>query len=175
MDRKIVLYIAMTLDGYIADHNDQLAFLDPYNENELAKKSYQNLMDRTDVLLIGRKTFDVVNQMVEIWPYPNHHTYVLTSKSGSNQEKVSFTSEHIKDLISNLRMKQGKDIWIVGGGKLVKSLIELELIDEYHITIAPILLGDGIPLFHQVENTINLQLIKVEADNQLTMLIYHHK
>lgn len=175
VERKIILYIAMTLDGYIADQNDQLTFLDPYNENELAKNSYQDLMNRTDTLLIGRKTYDVISQLVSVWPYPNHHTYVLTSKPGINLEKVSFTSQNIKELVEDLRKSPGKDIWIVGGGKLVQSLIQLDLINEYHIAIAPILLGRGVPLFHQVENSINLKLIKSEVCDQLTLMVYHHK
>ncbi len=165
----------MTLDGYIADENDQLTFLDPYNENELAKKSYQDLMERTDVLFIGRKTYDVVSKLVKEWPYPNHHTYVFTSKPDADTKNITFTSQDTKELIDTLEMSPGKDIWIVGGGKLVQSLIEKDLIDEYHIAIAPILLGKGTPLFHEFKNRVNLKLYKAGYDDQLTMVIYHRK
>lgn len=165
----------MALDGYIADENDQLSFLDPFHETELAKKSYQDLLDRTDVLFIGRKTYDVISNLVTEWPYPNHQTYVFTSKPDADIKNITFTSKDIKELIGELEVKPGKDIWVVGGGKLVQSLIERDLIDEYHITIAPILLGRGVPLFHEVKNLINLKLIKSEYADQLTMLIYHRK
>lgn len=165
----------MTLDGYIADEHDQLSFLDPFATNKLADYSYQTLLNRTDVLFIGRKTYDIVRASVPLWPYANHHTYVFTSKPGVNATNITFTSKDYKQVLKDVGIDSEKDIWVVGGGKLVHSLIEKDLIDEYHIFIVPLLLGKGVPLFHQVNKTINLKLIKVEYEDQLTMLIYHRK
>lgn len=124
MNKKIILYIAMTLDGFIADENDQLSFLNPYQDNILAKQSYEILMDCTDIILIGRKTYDVLNQLVDHWPYPNHHTYVFTSQSRESSKNITFTNQSISNLLLDLNRVPGKDIWVVGGGKLIQSLIE---------------------------------------------------
>lgn len=172
MDRKVILYIAMTLDGYIADENDQLSFLDPYNENDLAKKSYQELMDQTDILLIGRKTYDVVSKLVTEWPYPNHHTYVFTTNPRTNTKNITYTNKDMNELIIELKMKPGKDIWLVGGGKLVQSMIEHDLIDEYQIAIIPIILGKGIPLFHETKHQVDLIFNRVEHENGMVFLTY---
>jgi dihydrofolate reductase len=172
MERKIILYIAMTLDGFIADSHDGLSFLDAYNDYPEVQTSINNLMLEVDTLLMGRRTYDIVNQMSDSWAYPNHMTYVFTSKDEKDKENIKFTSERIEPFVSKLKNMSGKDIWLVGGGRLIQPFIEKNLIDEYRITIIPKLLGRGIKLFHDQMNMLSLKYERTDYFKDLVMLTY---
>lgn len=175
MKRKTVLYIAMTLDGYIADDQDQIRFLDPYQGNKMAGESYLKLLSRIDTLIMGRKTFDILNQMVDTWPYPDLMTYVITSKKHESNEKILFVDHDHQSFIENLVGQPGKDIWIVGGGQLVSSLLSYDRIDEFQITVIPKLMEKGKPLFPEFENEIDLILDQTQVEDDLVLLTYHQK
>ena len=162
----------MTLDGFIADSNDGLSFLDAYNSYQEVHASFNQLLFEMDTLLMGRKTYDVVNQMSDQWAYPNQLTYVFTSKPMKNKENIMFTSEKIEDFVENIKKFPGKNIWLVGGGKLIQPFIEKNLIDEYRITIIPKLLGNGVKLFHEHSNLVSLKYERTDYFQDLVMLTY---
>ena len=162
----------MTLDGYIADSHDGLSFLDAYNDYLEVQTCFNQLMMETDTLFMGRKTYDIVNQMSALWAYPNHMTYVFTSKDEKDKENIKFTSENIETIVSRLKNMLGKDIWLVGGGRLIQPFIEKNLIDEYRITIIPKLLGRGIKLFHDQMNMLSLKYERTDYFKDLVMLTY---
>jgi len=172
MDRKIILYIAMTLDGYIADSNDGLSFLDAYNLYPEIQTSYNQLMSGVDTLLMGRRTFDIVHQMDDQWAYPNHMTYVFTSKKQKDEHHIKFTADYVETFVQQIKKIPGKDIWLVGGGRLIQPFIEKNFIDEYRITIIPKLLGHGIKLFHEQQNLISLKYERTDYFKDLVMLTY---
>jgi len=172
MDRKIILYIAMTLDGFIADSSDGLSFLDAYNSYPEVQESFNQLLLEMDTLLMGRKTYDVVNQMSYQWAYPNQLTYVFTSKPIKNTENIMFTSERIEDFVEKMKKLPGKNIWLVGGGRLIQPFIEMNLIDEYRITIIPKLLGHGVKLFQEQTRLISLKYERTDYFKDLVMLTY---
>ncbi len=175
MKRKTILYIAMTLDGYIADEEDQISFLDAYHSVNLAGESYVSLLKRIDTMIMGRKTYDVLNRLVDVWPHSDLMTHVFSSSHHVGNKVIEFIDhDHIKfthDLIN----KPGKDIWIVGGGALVTSLLEEDLIDEFQITVIPKLLGKGKPLFPTFNRIIDLDLIETQSESGLLFLIYKRK
>ena len=172
MKRKIILYIAMTLDGFIADSHDGLSFLDAYNDDHEVQVSYNQLMTETDTLLMGRKTYDIVTQMSARWAYPNHMTYVFTSRDEKDKINIKFTSEQIETCVSRLKNMTGKDIWLVGGGRLIQPFIEKNLIDEYRITIIPKLLGSGVRLFLEQPVLLSLKYERTDYFKDLVMLTY---
>jgi dihydrofolate reductase len=172
MERKIILYIAMTLDGYIADSNDDLSFLDAYNLYPEIQTSYNQLMLEVDTLLMGIRTYDVVHQMDDQWAYPNHMTYVFTSKKQKDEDHIQFISPHLETFVHQMKKLPGKDIWLVGGGRLIQPFIEKNFIDEYRITIIPKLLGHGIKLFHEQQNLISLKYERTAYLKDLVMLTY---
>ena len=175
MKRKIILFIAMTLDGYIADEKDQIDFLDIYNDVQINKDNYQALMERTDTLIIGRKTYDVVNKLVDAWPYENHHTYVMTSRKEENTPNITFVNEDIHSFLSKIDNDSNKDIWLVGGGALASTFMEHDFVDEYQITIIPKILGMGVKLFNPIQHSIDLELKKVDHEDQIVHLTYIRK
>jgi dihydrofolate reductase len=168
--RNKVLYIAATLDGYIADSNDGFSFLFPYDGLESVAQSYQSLLSRIDTIIMGRKTYDVIQKMGQ-WPYQEMKSYVMTSHPEKDLDKIFFRSD-IQKLILELDQKSGKDIWIVGGGILISSMLELHLIDELQIAIVPILLGSGKPLFPSGNYHLNLKLVNIEKLEGLLLLTY---
>jgi len=168
--RKKVLYIAVTLDGYIADLNDGFAFLSPYDNSDCVKQSYHQLLERVDTTLMGNKTYQVIKNMGD-WPYPNMKSYILTTQPMEDQQNIFFRS-NILQLIEELDKIEGKDIWVIGGGILAQSLLEYNLIDEFQIAIVPKILGKGKPLFLEGNYDINLSLVHIENLDGLVMLTY---
>jgi dihydrofolate reductase len=171
--RKKVLYIAATLDGYIADLNDGFSFLAPYDGLESVNQSYQSLLSRIDTIIMGKTTYEVIQKMGD-WPYQNISSYVITHDPKKDQDHIYFRS-NLNELIDNLNQVPGKDIWIEGGGLLIQSLLELNVIDEFQIAIVPKLLGSGKSLFLPTNYDIDLKLVSSEILDGLVLLTYVKK
>lgn len=171
--RKKVLYIAVTLDGYIADLDDGFAFLAPYDGLESVARSYNQLLERVDTTIMGYKTYEVIQNMGE-WPYPDMKSYVMTSSKKDDKENIIFKS-NIEELILELDQLDGKDIWVIGGGVLIQSMLEKNLIDEFQIAVVPKILGKGKPLFIDSNYDMDLKLVNIENLDGLVMLTYMRK
>lgn len=165
----------MTLDGYIADLNDGLSFLDEYESVQSIKDRFEELMNQVDTLIMGRSTYEIMRGFSNDWPYTNHQTYVLTNKKLEDTDCIHFISSSIPDLIFDLKKTPGKDIWLVGGGITIKPFIEMNLIDLYQITIIPKLLGTGKRLFHEHTKPIDLVLDHTEYLGELLLQTYQRK
>jgi dihydrofolate reductase len=172
--RKVILYIAMTIDGMIAETNDELSFLEPYDGLSWVEEFNQAMLSRTDTLLMGRRTYDVIKSMGISWPYPDHTCFVY-SKDKRSSDHVTFINEDILTHVSKLKELKGKDIWLVGGGKMIQPLLEENLIDEMIVTIIPVILGSGIPLFTSSKSNALFDLIDTKSNSGLVMLTYLKK
>ncbi len=137
--RKIVLYIAMSLDGYIADKNGGIDWLNGQEENASLPDTYSRFIRNVDTV------------------------------------KIQFTAQDPCILAKRLRKEPGKNIWICGGADIVRQLMRENLIDVYHICIIPVILGDGIRLFNQTANHINLKLTDNLTYNGITELVYERR
>lgn len=154
---KIKVFIAMTLDGYIAGENESLEWL--FNVQGEGDNGYQNFYDTVDTVVMGRTTYDwVMREMPSPFPYIGKDTIVVTSHKIDDNPHVRPWTNSLEDLMIHLKEKANKDIWIVGGGKLISSLINKQLIDEIIVTIAPVILGKGTKLFEGISqiDTFNL-------------------
>jgi dihydrofolate reductase len=169
--RQTILYIAISLDGMIAGVNDDLSYLHGYDDFKLVQSSYQELINQIDTIIMGRRTYDVVLNMGD-WPYEGYQTYVITSNIIPSSH-ANLTSLSPKTLIETLRKENGKDIWIVGGAKLVQSLLKDDLIDSMVIAIIPTLLGEGTRLFEGVQASFDC--IRVEHEKGLILATYQRK
>ena len=145
--KKIILYIAASLDGRIAESDGGLDWLTGFPNPEKNDYGYKGLLASVDTVIMGGKTYRELLNMDVIWPYPNQHTYVVSHHEWNAKENISFITENIIETICELRSKPGKDIWLVGGGELVSMLLAASLIDEIQICYVPLILGKGIPLF----------------------------
>lgn len=147
MSRKVILYIAASLDGYIAKPNDDLSFLNAV-QRVGEDYGYQEFMRSVDTVILGRKTYDWVMTQVDIFPHAELQTFVITSSKRENSGKTIFYNGDIPELITNLKKSEGLNIFIDGGAAVVNTLLNHNLIDECIISIIPVLLGDGIRLFN---------------------------
>jgi dihydrofolate reductase len=154
--RKLILYIAASLDGYIARRNDDLDWLPQPDE-----AGYNEFIKGIDVILMGRKTYDVCKKF-DPWPYTQRCIVFTRHPQKYHHENVVFTDENPLDVLAKLRKEHGKDIWLEGGSELIKVFHERRLIDEYVIAIIPVTIGDGIPLFVKSDATVKLQLSAIK-------------
>lgn len=153
---QVILYIAQSLDGYLAKTDGSIDWLTQFGDaDELAQDpSYQDLYQRIDTVLMGRKTYqqiidELMTEMAADYFYADKTSYVVTTKTLKPRDHVILTSSDPVTLVSDLKRQSGRDIWVIGGAALIKPLVDADLIDEYQISIVPILLGDGIRLFEQ--------------------------
>lgn len=172
--RKISLFIAMSLDGYIADSNGGVDWLRGQDDNTENIDPYSEFVKNIDTILIGWNTYhQVVTELSpEEWPYNNFTTYVITHNEQTSSEKIRFVNTNPVSLVKKLQEENGKDIWICGGANIIQQLVNENLIDYYYITIIPTLLGSGIRLFENAKHEIKLKLLNVHSYNGMTDLIY---
>jgi dihydrofolate reductase len=169
--RKVVLYIAASLDGFIATEEHDLNWL-LSTEGE-GDNGYSQFYDTVDTILLGRVTYDwIVEYEHGNFPYKGKECYVFSRTKRDNNDDVTFVSEDIVPFIKDLKEKSGKSIWLVGGGELNNIFIKEDLIDELIINITPVLLGKGIPLFKGNNEQTRLLLKKITRHNQFAELHY---
>jgi dihydrofolate reductase len=158
MDRKVIVYIATSLDGYIAKPNDDLSFLSIVAQ-EGEDYGYADFIKTVDTVILGRKTYDWVMTQVPEFPHADKDSFVITRTARPAIGKTNFYTGNLKDLVSGLKNRQGKNIFIDGGAEIVNELLKEDLIDEFIISIIPILVGNGIKLFRDGRAEHQLELI----------------
>ncbi|WP_102692298.1 dihydrofolate reductase family protein [Rummeliibacillus pycnus] len=169
--RKLKLFIATSLDGYIATEDESLEWL--FNVEGEGDNGYSEFFGTVDTVLMGRKTYDwLLENTAGEYPYKNEECYVFTRSRIEDTENVKFINDPVVHFTKELQKQNGKDIWLVGGGELIHSFIKETLIDELIITVAPIILGNGIPLFKKSDIQTNLSLIRTRTFHQFVELHY---
>lgn len=177
MKRKVILYISQSLDGFIADGKGNVDWISGNDKGYVGDYGYGNFIKDIDTVVLGYNTYSQIKNELspEKWAYENLKSYVLTSKEIQDTPNIKYVSMNIKELINILQQEKGKNIWICGGANLVNQCIEEDLIDEYQITIVPVILGDGIRLFGKNNKSIKLKMKNVKEENGLILGIYQKK
>jgi len=142
---KIILYIAMSEDGFIADKEGGVDWLPhPSDDNDMG---YKALLARIKYIFMGSRSYKQILGFGD-WAWPDKMTYVFTSKkSFSEKNNILFINENIVDFMGSFALgNSDDDIWLLGGAELVKSFAKLKLIDECIITVIPTNLHEGIKL-----------------------------
>lgn len=172
--RKTCLFIAMSLDGYIADNKGSVDWLKGQGNDNENIDTYSEFIKNIDTILMGWNTYyQIVTELSpEEWVYNDFSTYVITHNECISSEKIRFTNINLVDLIQSLKKENGKDIWICGGANLVQQLVNEDLIDCYYITVIPTLLGSGIRLFENGKAQIKLKLLNIQSYNGMIDLVY---
>lgn len=172
--RKVVLFIAMSLDGYIADSRGGVDWLKGQGCDSENLDVYSEFVKEIDTVLMGWNTYhQVVTELSpEEWIYRDLCTYVITHNERISTEQILFTDENPVDLLKRLKAEKGRNIWICGGANLVRQLMSRDMIDEYYISVIPTLLGSGLRLFGTAEKEIKLKLLKTQTYNGITDLVY---
>ena len=172
--RPVRLYIAASLDGYIAREDDGLDWL-PQPDDQADDLGYGELLQQTDGLLMGRRTYDVIRQLGP-WPYGGLPKYVFSR--GTRPVEVYSPStvvltESPAEAVARLRAGTGLGFFLLGWGQLIQALHQADLIDDYHVALVPCLLGGGLPLFPALGRQQNLRLTgQRSSPNGLVLLSY---
>jgi dihydrofolate reductase len=144
---QLVLYICMSLDGYIASKDDDISWLSIV-DREGEDYGYTEFSESVDNYIVGRKTYDKVMNMVgEFPPAKEFKCYVISRERSGSENGITFYNGDIRQLVDELKRDGRKNIYCDGGGELVHLLMENKLIDQYIISIIPTIRGDGKRLF----------------------------
>ncbi len=154
--RKVVFGGANSLDNYFARKDDAVDWLMWSDE---VGKIMADYFKTFDTIVMGRRTYEVALASGHSGGTSGMKTYVFSrTLKPRSTKKLEITSEDVADFVRRLKQQEGKDICIMGGGLLAKSLFEADLIDEIGFNIHPVLLGSGIPLFYEMNRQIDLEL-----------------
>ena len=172
--RKAVLYIAMSLDGFIAELSGGVDWLKGDGSETDTLGSYPAFYEKVDTIILGYTTYHQVATELfpEKWIYSGKKSYVLTHKDLQSTEDIVFTDRHMSELLRELKNAEGGDIWICGGADIVNQLLELDLIDSFCISVIPTILGEGISLFQNKRVRKDLRLISTCSYDGIVDLVY---
>lgn len=175
--RRVVLFIAMSLDGYIADSEGGVDWLKGQDEDGEDIDVYSDFVKGVDTVVMGWNTYHQVTTELSPseWIYADLDSYVVTHRDAVSTEKITFSWENPCDLVKRLAKEEGKDIWICGGAEIIRQLMQEDLIDLYYISVIPVILGKGIRLFGGLDREIGLRLRETQSYNGITDLVYERK
>jgi len=174
MDSKIILYIAQSIDGYIAAVDGSVDFLKCVEEDG-EDYGYFDFYKSVDSVIMGANTYEQILGFGE-FAYPDKPCYVFTKRSYEGHDMVSYIQAKPEDWIKEQKKEGNKRIWLVGGATLVKGFQDAGLIDEFIISIIPAMLGSGIPLFLAHDSPFNLKLKNVKQyPTGLVQVVYEKK
>jgi len=180
MKRKIILDLAVTLDGFIEGKNGEVDWcvMDP-------EMGFINFLNQIDTILYGRKSYDLWGQFTpqledpetdkEMWALVHSkEKYVFSRTHKGNDSKTIFINDNIVGEVNKLKNKPGKDIWLYGGASLITTFIHLGLVDEFRLSVHPVVLGEGTPLFMDIKQRLNLKMVNTRTfSSGVVQLIYH--
>lgn len=167
--RKVIFGGANTLDNYIAGKDDSIDWILHSKEaNEMLKEYWKNI----DTIILGRRTYEIAMKS-NVGTHSGTRTYVCSRTLNKLPNKKAELSSDAVALVKQLKSEEGKDIIVMGGSLIGKSLFEAGLIDELGVNIHPVLLGSGIPLFQEMDRRVNLELRECkQAKNGCVLLTY---
>lgn len=166
------MYIAVSLDGYIAHSDGNIDWLDSVARPD-EDYGYATFIETIDTVIMGRKTYEKVLSFGGEFPHAGRDCYVLTRTERAPDGQVHFYSGPADELLDQIRHQPGKDIFIDGGSEAIDLFRKKGLIDSYTVSIIPILLGEGIRLFKESEKELPLKLVEATTfDSGLVQLSY---
>lgn len=178
--RKIILDLAITLDGFIEGKNGEIDWC--IMDTDMG---FTNFLNEIDTILYGRKSYELWGQYIpkdedsddekEIWNLiHSKEKYVFSRTQIGTDNKAIFINENILEEVNKLKNNPGKDIWLYGGSSLVTTFINLGLVDEFRLSIHPVVLGEGKPLFNDIKERLNLKMVNSRTfSSGVVQLIYH--
>lgn len=178
MSKKNSVFIATSIDGFIADKNDGIDWLHSIPNPDNDDMGYLEFNKEIDALVMGRRTFETVLGFDFDWPYKKP-VFVLSNKlkeiPKSHKGKAFLVNGTLTEILNKIHRKGFNKLYI-DGGTTISSFLKADLIDEMILTTIPILLGGGSSLFTELPNELNFELIKTKTYlNQITQNHYKRK
>jgi dihydrofolate reductase len=157
--RKLILALAVSLDGFIEGPNGEYDWCTIPPDYDFGE-----FFQRFDTIFVGRKTYEMSAAMEGGPPgFPSFKEYVFSTTLNQVKSGATLVKDDVKTQVQRIKSEKGKDIWLFGGASLTTNLMNLKLVDELHIAVYPILLGRGKPLFQNITERIRLKLIETKA------------
>lgn len=167
---SVFFYGCVTLDGYLADKNHGLAWL--HETGSAEETGYEDFYRKMDAAIMGKRTFEEVARLENAASfYPTTENYVFTHAASLPQKGFIPVSGDVAEFVAGLG--PDKNVWVVGGNTVLTPLLDRDIVDYLIIQIAPVLLGEGIPLFTQKEGLRRFHLDEVKRYGQFAELVYH--
>lgn len=177
--RRVILDLAVTLDGFIEGPNGEVdwCIMDP-------DMDFTVFLNQIDTILYGRKSYDIWGQYIpkkvdsaadkEMWSLiHSKEKYVFSRTQKETDNPAILINDNIAEEMNKLKKKPGKDIWLYGGSSLITTFINLGLVDEFRLSVHPIILGEAKPLFIDIKERINLQIAETKQfSSGVVQLIY---
>ena len=160
--KQNLVFIAQSLDGYIADRNGDLGWLEMIPNPDQLDLGFVSLMNRVDALIMGRNTFDTVCSFDIEWPYTKP-VFVMSNSLSEIPEKYKGKVEMVRGSLSeilDLIHAKGHESLYIDGGKIIQSFLEEDLIDELIVSTLPVLLGGGTNLFADLPKQQEYELVE---------------
>lgn len=161
-NRKVIVHIATSADGYIARPDGNLDWLTsrPAPEGFYGMNAF---MRTIDTKVLGRKTYDASLRLGATFEGKSR-TFVFSRQAAPAEAPsgVEFVDGRIGTFLNRLRAQPGKDIWLMGGGEIIASFLDARAIDEFVISVAPVFIGDGVPLIARRHQHVPLRLLSLE-------------
>ncbi len=169
---SVFFYGSITLDGYLADKNHGLSWL--HETGSLEETDYEDFYRKMDITIMGKRTFEEIAGLENAASfYPTTKNYVFTNAASLPHRGFIPVSGDVAQFVTGLGAD--KNIWIVGGNTILAPLLERDMVGHLIIQIAPVLLGEGIPLFTQREGLQRFHLDEVKQYGQFAELVYSWK
>jgi dihydrofolate reductase len=178
--RRIILDLAVTLDGYIEGPKGEVdwCIMDP-------EMGFIDFLNQIDTILYGRKSYDLWGQYSpknddsdiekEMWNLVHSkEKYVFSRTRKRTDQNITLINNHIPEEINKLKDMPGKNIWLYGGASLITTFLNLGLVDELRLSVHPVVLGEGKPLFIDIKQRMNLKLVNTRSfSSGVVQLCYH--
>lgn len=178
--RRILLDLAVTLDGFIEGPNGEIdwCIMDP-------DMKFSDFLNQIDTILYGRKSYDLWGQYQvhpedseadrELWNLVNSkEKYVFSRTQNGTDPLVKYINKDLHKEVMKIKNYPGKDIWLYGGASLITTFVQLGLVDEFRLSVHPVVLGEGKPLFTDIKERVNLKLVTTNRySSGVVQLIYH--
>lgn len=169
-----IVYIATSLDGYIADKNGGLDWLHSIPNPDNLDLGWADFLGEIDALVMGRITFETVCGFDVDWPYPMPVfvlSNLITSVPQAYRDKAEVVSGPLPEVVESIKAK-GFNTLYIDGGKTIRGFLQDDLIDEMIITQIPILLGGGVPLFGELSNPLTFEHVSTQV--HLDAMVQNH-
>lgn len=175
--KKTILYISISIDGYIADSEGSVGWIDSCDIPHEVGGCYERFISGIDTVIIGWRTYhQIVTELSpDHWVYEGLDSYIITHRKNDDTEDIHFTDENPADLIRRLKVREGKDIWVCGGASVINQLMKEGLIDTLHLTVLPVTLGSGIRLFNDGRPLSGYSLTELNRYGDIIEVIYTKK
>lgn len=174
---KSVLYLAMSVDGYIADQQGGVAWLMGDGSQPDAPGSYPAFLDTVDAIVMGWITYRqlVTELSPDSWPYEGRPCYVVTHRQEEDRENLFFWNGALTVLVDKLKSEHEGNVWICGGASVAGQLLKEGRIDQLWLSIIPTVLGKGVRLFPELAQELPLKLVETEHWNGIVDLVYEKR